>query len=111
MEFPNILIRASAGTGKTFQLSNRYINLLLASHDPASILATTFTRKAAGEILERIFLRLAKAALTEQGARELSNELGHPAISSPRFGETLKELATNLHRLHVGTLDSYFSQE
>ncbi|MFT5523457.1 MAG: ATP-dependent exoDNAse (exonuclease V) beta subunit, partial [Pirellulaceae bacterium] len=28
--FENVLIRASAGTGKTFQLSNRYIGLMEA---------------------------------------------------------------------------------
>ena len=44
----NKLIRASAGTGKTFQLANRYLGLLARGHAPASILATTFTRKAGG---------------------------------------------------------------
>ena len=32
--FPNEVIRASAGTGKTFQLSNRYIALAQASRPP-----------------------------------------------------------------------------
>ncbi|HOU20778.1 MAG TPA: UvrD-helicase domain-containing protein [Kiritimatiellia bacterium] len=45
---------ASAGTGKTFALSSRYLALLAGGADPASIVALTFTRKAAGEILARI---------------------------------------------------------
>ena len=56
------LIRASAGSGKTFQLTNRYLALLAAGVDPGAILATTFTRKAAGEILDRVLVRLALAA-------------------------------------------------
>ncbi|OYV78458.1 MAG: hypothetical protein B7Z73_19770 [Planctomycetia bacterium 21-64-5] len=51
--FPHTLIRASAGTGKTFQLSNRYLGLAAAGSPTDEILATTFTRKAAGEILEK----------------------------------------------------------
>ena len=65
---PNHIIRASAGTGKTFQLSNRYIQLLALGHNCDSILATTFTRKAAGEILDRIVQRLASGALDESAA-------------------------------------------
>ena len=44
------VIRASAGSGKTHQLTNRYVGLLAAGVAPDAILATTFTRKAAGEI-------------------------------------------------------------
>jgi ATP-dependent helicase/nuclease subunit A len=59
---PHLLIRASAGTGKTFQLSNRFLELLRRQVGCDHILATTFTRKAAGEILDRVILRLAEAA-------------------------------------------------
>ena len=51
---PHVLIAASAGSGKTYQLANRYLNLLVRGESPDRILATTFTRKAAAEILERI---------------------------------------------------------
>ncbi len=44
-------IMASAGTGKTFTLAGRFLKLLFQEVPPAEILATTFTRKAAGEIL------------------------------------------------------------
>ena len=54
-----LLIRASAGTGKTFRLTNRYLKLLVDGVEPHDILALTFTRKAAGEIFERVLKRLA----------------------------------------------------
>ena len=48
----HLLIRASAGSGKTHQLTNRFIGLLIAGEEPSGILAVTFTRLAAGEIME-----------------------------------------------------------
>src|SRR5690349_19087450 len=54
----NIVLEASAGTGKTSVLVWRYINLLKAGVDPPNILAMTFTRKAAAEMRERIIAEL-----------------------------------------------------
>ena len=68
----HLLIRASAGTGKTFQLSNRYISLLASGVPPSSILATTFTRKAAGEIRDRILERLADAVLSRSAEADFA---------------------------------------
>lgn len=49
---------ASAGTGKTWQLVTRLLRLLLNDVEPGAILAVTFTRKAAGEMQERLLQRL-----------------------------------------------------
>ncbi|MBN2825983.1 MAG: RecB-like helicase [Campylobacterales bacterium] len=46
---------ASAGSGKTFALSVRYVALLFMGESPSSILAATFTKKAATEMRERVF--------------------------------------------------------
>ena len=54
----NVVLEASAGTGKTRVLVDRYVNLLLAGVDPDHILAITFTRKAAAEMRQRIVQRL-----------------------------------------------------
>jgi len=58
----NVVLEASAGTGKTTVLVARYVNLLMRGVDPANILAITFTRKAAAEMRERIIRELRRAA-------------------------------------------------
>jgi ATP-dependent helicase/nuclease subunit A len=108
--YPNVVIRASAGTGKTFQLSNRYLGLLDRDSPPDQILATTFTRKAAGEILDRVVVRLAKAALDDKACKELAGYLDTGKLSRGRCLELLEQLTRNLHRLRISTLDSFFSQ-
>src|SRR5215467_13383683 len=62
----NVVLEASAGTGKTSVLVERYVNLLRVGVDPDRILAITFTRKAAAEMRGRILERLHEARRTSQ---------------------------------------------
>jgi ATP-dependent helicase/nuclease subunit A len=82
----NVVLEASAGTGKTSVLVARYVNLLKRGVDPANILAITFTRKAAAEMRERIVSELAEAAARSEFDRsrwiELRDHLGDIAIST-----------------------------
>jgi len=53
-----LALKASAGSGKTFALTVRYISLLLLEVNPTSILTLTFTNKAALEMSGRIYSTL-----------------------------------------------------
>ena len=97
----NQLIRASAGSGKTYQLSSHFLRRLFQGQRPDSILATTFTRKAAGEILGRVLLRLAEAALSDEKAAELQQSLEAGEISRSRALSMLGELTRSVHRLRI----------
>ena len=65
-------VSANAGSGKTYVLAQRVINLLLRGVDPAKILCITFTKTAAANMANEVFKRLAgwtaltDAALDEQ---------------------------------------------
>jgi ATP-dependent helicase/nuclease subunit A len=82
----NVALEASAGTGKTRVLVDRYINLLRAGVDPSNILAITFTRKAATEMRERIISTLRAAAARGEFSparwRELRDRTDDIAIST-----------------------------
>jgi len=110
----NQLIRASAGTGKTWQLSNRFLELIAAGADASQILATTFTRKAAGEILDRVIERLAESALSETAAERNAAAMGRGDLQGPAaselFGRQLSQVIGNINCLQIATLDAFFSQ-
>ncbi len=63
----SLLLSASAGSGKTSVLVERFVRAVLDDGvDPARILAITFTDKAAGELRERIRRRFAELGAREQ---------------------------------------------
>lgn len=115
---PHRLLLASAGTGKTYQLANHFAGLLAAGVAPERILATTFTRKAAGEILDRVLARLGEAATEgEQGARAREDFARSAKSVDPGIGgsmsaahcrSTLARLLRAIDRFQVRTLDSFF---
>lgn len=81
----NVIVHAAAGTGKTYLLSNRIIRLLLADCRPGSLLGVTFTRKAAGEIHQRVMQRLLDmAGMDEQRLLAELTALGAPTDAATR---------------------------
>lgn len=109
----HVAILASAGTGKTYRLSTRCVALLAAGVSPDRVLATTFTRAAAGEIMRRILARLASAALDPDAAASLGRDIGlSPAHSlSPEFWRgRLARLVREIDRFGVSTLDAFFAR-
>jgi len=61
----NATVTASAGSGKTYMLVTRILRLLLEDTPPGSILALTFTRKAAAEMQQRLSERLYQLATAD----------------------------------------------
>jgi len=102
----NLLIRASAGSGKTYQLSNRIIRLLGIGAPPESVVALTFTRKAAGEFADALLEKLAKAACDPASAARLAAETG---LEHPDFTQMLARVVARLHSITLGTMDSFFA--
>ena len=73
----NLMIRASAGSGKTYQLGNRVIGLVGSKDiDPERIVALTFTRKAAGEFADSVLSKLAEAAVDDDARADLFEGFG-----------------------------------
>lgn len=64
----NATVHASAGTGKTWLLVTRILRLLLAGARPDSILAVTFTRKAAAEMQQRVTERLRELMCADESS-------------------------------------------
>ena len=104
---PHRLIHASAGTGKTWQLSGRYLELVFDGVEPRSILATTFTRKAAGEIQDRVLERLANAAVDAKERAELGRQIGR-TLTAAEVEALLARLTRRLGEMRVRTLDAFF---
>ncbi|MDA0803958.1 MAG: UvrD-helicase domain-containing protein [Planctomycetota bacterium] len=111
------IVTANAGSGKTYLLANRLIRWMI-QHARANdgragadaILAITFTRKAAGEILERVLGHLALGA-TDDAERTTFADPGMigPATAE-EYGAVLSQVLAQLDRLSIGTIDSFFSR-
>ena len=71
-----LALKASAGSGKTFALTVRYISLLLKGAKPKEILTLTFTNKAANEMSERIYHTLLNLGNDEAYLQEIVNQSG-----------------------------------
>jgi len=87
---PNLLIEASAGTGKTYALVDRMIEQLRAGVEPRELVSLTFSRAAAGEIFSRFVGRLAEGAAT-----------------NPADAALLRKVIATQHLSMIGTLDSF----
>jgi len=69
------LISAGAGSGKTYRLTEEMTALLTSgAARPSGIIATTFTKRAAAELKERVRVKLLREGMTQE-ANELKNAL------------------------------------
>ena len=124
------IYKASAGSGKTFTLTYRYIKLLLSYKDESgrcrlqkhprsahrSILAVTFTNKATDEMKRRIIHELAVLGRMEPNwtkpspyAGMLTKELGCTVQALEEASRmALRDLLFDFNFFQVSTIDSFF---
>lgn len=103
----SFIVQAPAGSGKTELLIQRYLRLLSTVDHAEEIIAVTFTRKAAGEMRERVLQALNDA----QSGREPGSP--HEALTLELAGAALRrdralgwQLADNPSRLRIQTIDA-----
>lgn len=103
----SFIVQAPAGSGKTELLTQRYLRLLShVSKAPEEILAVTFTRKAQGEMRERILLALARSKEPEPEAMH-EKKTWQLAKKVQEHGERLGwDLILNPNRLRIMTIDA-----
>ncbi len=100
-------VRAPAGSGKTELLIQRYLALLARVQRPEAIVAITFTRKAAGEMLGRVMdaLREAHDGLSvDQPHKQITRAMALAALARDR--EMNWCLLQHAGRLRIQTIDS-----
>ncbi len=101
-------LKASAGSGKTYSLTVRYLSLLFLGANPANIVALTFTKKAAQEMKERIDKTLRHL----EGLSELESISKATSKSKEELLSAKKQVLKNfLHSpLHIETIDAFFGK-
>jgi ATP-dependent helicase/nuclease subunit A len=103
----SFIVQAPAGSGKTELLIQRYLTLLATVQFPESIIAVTFTRKAAGEMRHRVIDALRKAAATsppEKDHERQTWDLSRRVLA--RDHELDWRLIAQPFRLRIQTIDS-----
>ncbi len=107
-----IIYKASAGSGKTYKLTEEYLSLAL-SIPFRQILAVTFTNKATAEMKDRITGVLDDLTSGRHSSYldVLMSETGiNEAALRKKAGEVLEDILHNYSRFSVGTIDSFFQR-
>jgi ATP-dependent helicase/nuclease subunit A len=110
--FSSFVITASAGSGKTWQLTERYLRLAAALEDLklSRILTVTFTRKAAAEMRQRIIESAARLVSSPRAEEEMGREMrawsgGRGAVFP---AQAANAILRNSQSMRVVTMDSFF---
>ncbi|MGL2840431.1 RecB-like helicase [Helicobacter pylori] len=109
-------LKASAGSGKTFALSVRFLALLFKGANPSEILTLTFTKKATAEMKERIldYLKILQKESLESGKEKSQNilkELEEKYHLDPSF---VQNSAQKIYQrflnaeVRISTIDAFF---
>ena len=111
------ILRASAGSGKTYNLAKTYIQLLLSESDPSAyrhILAVTFTNKATDEMKRRILKELHTLSVNPLASPYKDDFV--PALFNSveglkeKAGDILIRVLHDYGAFSVSTIDRFFQQ-
>lgn len=107
------VLKASAGTGKTYRLSLEYISALLRGFEPQDILVMTFTRKATSEIRERILQFLGEIITEGEKGKELINNLlaiePNLNMDLEKVKEIYEKILASKDSLKIFTIDGFIN--
>ena len=111
----SVVVEACAGAGKTWMLVSRILRALLAGAEPQEIVAITFTRKAAGEMRQRLQEWLADfasasaeeriKALRDRGMNEAEARAAEPALAGLH-----ERLLRGGRMVEIRTFHAWFAQ-
>ncbi len=104
-----LALKASAGSGKTFALTVRYITLLLKGASPKEILTLTFTNKAANEMSERIYKTLLSLGEDEAYLGAIQEQSGFSKEEILTRKEQLVHIFSNAS-LSIFTIDKFVNK-
>ncbi len=110
-------LKASAGSGKTFALSVRFLALLFKGANPSEILTLTFTKKATAEMKERIldYLKILQKENLDKKEKEKSQNILKELEEKYRLDPSLvQNSAQKIYQrflnaeIRISTIDAFF---
>lgn len=110
----NKVIKASAGTGKTYRLSLEYLAALLKDIDFSEIIVMTFTKKATAEIKNRILEHM-RAIIKQSSEKEniissLKNIYPELEVDRNKLEKIYRKMILNDEDIKIYTIDSFTNQ-
>lgn len=109
-------LKASAGSGKTFALSVRFLALLFKGANPSEILTLTFTKKATAEMKERIldYLKILQKENFENEKEKAQNILKELEEKYHLKPDLVRNSAPKIYQrflnaeIRISTIDAFF---
>ena len=113
----SVVVQACAGAGKTWMLVSRIVRALLAGAEPHEILAITFTRRAAGEMRDRLDEWLAEFASPATSDAERTRALRERGLdeaaalaAAPHLQALHERVLRGGRPVEIRTFHAWFSQ-